>query len=60
MENTLHLGEKKGVSSHLLHMMSGVPDAATYFLKVLEVSCHKFKLAPSPSPEMPRANLRKS
>lgn len=35
------------MSSHLLHMMSGVPDAATYFLKVLEVSCHKFKLAPS-------------
>lgn len=26
---------RKGVSSHLLHMMSAVPDAATSFLKVL-------------------------
>lgn len=26
---------KKGVSSHLLHMMSVVPDVATYFLEVL-------------------------
>lgn len=52
--------EKKGVSSHLLQMMTAVPDVATYFLKVLQVSCHKFKLASYPSPEMPRANLWKA
>lgn len=42
------------MSSHLLHVMTAVPDVATYFLKVLQVSRHKFKLASYPSPEMRR------